>query len=135
MIKYLFPLLLLTACDAQRDMGGNIDDYADAADAAKSMVHISGTCVSACTIKLGSAHGACVEPDAILGFHSAYNWARQQHGGPWAGMDPFGNVVLLHYYDKFPKLELKATKMLESPEVTYLTAKELIALGVPACPH
>ena len=133
-LTVLFLALLTSGCQAlgERDEGGRIGDYTARADAATSKVHIAGQCLSACTLKLGSAHGVCVEPDAVLAFHSASH-SRNIYENPWLNMSPEGNVVLMRYYSKFPRLAARVAPALETPALTEIYAPELIALGVPAC--
>ena len=139
MKTYLMALSLVlslanSGCNAlgERDAGGRISDYTERANAATSVVHIAGQCLSACTIKLGSAKGVCIEPDAVLGFHSAFHM-NIPDANPWARMSPEGNQVLMSYYIKFPRLAVAVAPMLETPAMTFLNAQQLVALGVPSC--
>ena len=136
-MKYLAVLafaLSTFGCQSlgERDAGGRISDYAARADAATSKVHISGQCLSACTMKLGSAQGVCVEPDAVLGFHSAFH-PGMADANPWRALSPEGNAVLMRYYSKFPRLAARVAPALETLTITLIYAPELIALGVPSC--
>lgn len=59
------------AIDVRRDMGGSVEErigMVRALAASGTPVRISGLCVSACTLLLG-VPGACVTPEARLGFH------------------------------------------------------------------
>ena len=139
MKTYLMALSLVlslanSGCNAlgERDAGGRISDYTERANAATSVVHIAGQCLSACTIKLGSAKGVCIEPDAVLGFHSASH-TNMPDGNPWANMSPESNQILMRYYSKFPKLAAVVAPMLATPAMSFLNAQQLIALGVPSC--
>ena len=136
-MKYLAVLafaLSTFGCQAlgERDTGGRISEYAARADAATAKVHISGQCLSACTMKLGSAKGVCVEPDAVLGFHSAFHPGTTV-ANPWRTASPEGNAILMRYYSKFPRLAARVAPALESPSLTLFYAPELIALGVSPC--
>jgi hypothetical protein len=62
----------------REDRGGRIGTYVDKYKGLRSsgeMVIIDGSCVSACTIVLGSVPSdkICVTPRARLGFHAAWN--------------------------------------------------------------
>lgn len=111
------------------DRGGDIPSYVNtiaAANGSGALVVIEGTCVSACTIRLG-AKNRCVRSDAILWFHAAVEGS---------SISATANAVLLDAYPPRVREEVLRRGMLEdvdlNPENT-LTGRELIGLGEREC--
>lgn len=84
----LFAALSLGTADAtvriKDDMGGLMTDYASRFSNMRQSgekVVIDGPCYSACTMLLGmlSRDQVCVTPNAVLGFHAAWNFDDAGH--------------------------------------------------------
>jgi hypothetical protein len=138
-----FFALSISGCLAQsvdshgtliRDDGGRLVIYADRADTAMHQLRIPMHCASACTILLAARHGACLQPNGWIAVHSSYDWARREHGGPWAGMSQSGNDLIRHYYARLSKaVYARLSPLLDNPWLTQVDNSELIALGMNAC--
>src|SRR5215471_13721240 len=87
-IGVLMVALTLGSADAtvriRDDMGGLMTDYASRFENMRQSgerVVIDGPCYSACTMLLGmlSRDQVCVTPNAVLGFHAAWNFDDSGH--------------------------------------------------------
>jgi len=114
------------------DMGGLMTEYADrfaSMRASGERVVIDGPCYSACTMLLGmlSRDQVCVTPNAVLGFHAAWNF------------DDYGRRVtsasatqeLIDIYPQRIRSWIARRGGL-SPHMKYLRGRELTAL-YPLC--
>ena len=99
------------------DLGGVVADYLS-----KYMnegpEEIRGVCMSACTLALSDPR-TCVQPNAYLGFHAASN--------------ANGTRFMFLMYPP-PVRDWIASHGGLMPTMIYLTGREAIRLGVPACP-
>ena len=116
------------------DRGGSLDQrYAQIEDLRRrgEAVHITGSCLSACTLYLGLTQ-TCVTPAAQLGFHAP---ATRLPGIPLTAADFERQTQLMaaHYpvilRDWFLREARYATN-----SVYMLSGAQLIAMGYPACP-
>ena len=96
------------------DLGGSVADYLDRAMTSYS--RIDGVCASACTMLL---HNGCVYPDAVLMFH--------------AGTTNLGTDVMRRMYPPRVRAWVDARGALDTPNITRMSGREAIALGVPRC--
>ncbi|HEY8033950.1 MAG TPA: hypothetical protein VIF02_16650 [Methylocella sp.] len=119
------------------DRGGDVERYVAAvaaANEARTLVVIEGTCESACTIKLAAKY-KCVRPNAILWFHSATAKAVLE-GEERSFVSVGGNETLLRSYPPQVRHKILLHHMLDNtefdPENT-LTGRELIMLGEKEC--
>ena len=109
----VMPLSLIACVD----MGGSIRDRLANLDPAP----ITGTCASACTMRLKVA---CVSPGARLGFHSAVN------GSPSA--IAWGTQTMADHYP--PALrDWYLAGPAHGEDVVWLTGADAVAMGARAC--
>ncbi len=106
------------------DPGGEIDDYYLEATLAQD-VEILGLCASACTMFL-SAPRVCIDPDAELRFHSAYDDDGK--------LNAEGSRMMLSTYPRAIRAWVERHHALDSKKLTFMTGHDAIALGVPSCP-
>jgi hypothetical protein len=109
------------------DGGGSVSDYFDqiaAANAAGATIEISGTCASACTMKLG-AQRVCIYRQAQLWFHAAYD--------DYGGLNSLGTRIMLRQYPAGIRAWASRAGALASSEFTTMSGAEAIALGVADC--
>ena len=126
LVLWLFPLSASVQA-AQIDHGGKLSNYmamVHEADRQNREVRISGYCASACTIKLG-AKNVCIEPEAILMFHSA----RDAYGARSA----VGNLILTSYYPRPLRKLSNVTLALSGDAGLRMTGLQLIGLGLRKC--
>ena len=112
------------------DRGGIIFHYQQEIAAARGAHVISGDCMSACTMWLGY-RGSCVEPDAVLWFHSASSGFEGRN--PWADRSPIGSVMMADSYPPALRRLVIAHGWLATPEWHTLTGIEAVGLGARAC--
>ena len=109
------------------DGGGSVVDYMRRtrdADRGPGVTVISGTCASACTMKLGMRN-ACVTPDATLLFHQASsNGARSE----------IGSLLMLGSYPRGIRQWVARTGALSSDRLTEMSGRQAISLGIRKCP-
>lgn len=110
------------------DLGGQIGDYLSkyqALSRSGEQVEIDGTCASACTMLLGMIPSSriCVTPQAVLEFHSAWDFARS--GNQVVSRE--GNEILWSYYPSNVRRWITRHGGLHS-EVLYLRGFELNAM-------
>jgi hypothetical protein len=87
---------------------------------------IAGVCYSRCTMALIS--GACVTPNAELGFHAVTN-----AGG---NVDRVATATVESLYPLGIRRWIRETGAMSSLQITTLSGTEAMRLGVPACsPH
>lgn len=135
----LFALLLFTVPAAgatlrvSNDWGGPVDDRVKAIarlEATGTQVRITGVCASACTLYL-KLPTTCVAPGARLGFH-----------GPQADNDL--GVLPLDTFNRYQRLMAShypaklSAWFLQGPGADmdgeeWLSARQAVAMGVPAC--
>ena len=137
MLKFIVSCLaLLCASPASADLfmpmdrGGQIAEYEALVAASPRPIRIDGYCMSACTIKLAKG---CVTRRAVLMFHSAFDPVIAGRAGPWAGMSPGGNAVLMRYYPRRIAEHVRRNGWLLSPSYSEMTGAEAIKLGIPEC--
>lgn len=137
MLKFIVAFVaLLCASSAHADLfmpmdrGGQIAEYEALVAASPRPIRIDGYCMSACTIKLAKG---CVTRRAVLMFHSAFDPIVSGRSGPWAGMSPGGNEILMRYYPKRVAEHVRKNGWLLSPSYSKMTGAKAIALGVPEC--
>jgi hypothetical protein len=109
------------------DGGGRVSDYFDqvaSADAAGVTIEISGTCASACTMKLG-ARRVCVHRDAELWFHAAHD----ANGG----FNSLGTRIMMRQYPAGIRAWAARAGALASNDFTTLSGAQAIALGIADC--
>lgn len=107
------------------DGGGDVLHYMNnvhVANARRQEMRLDGTCLSACTMKLGIRR-ACVTPDARFGFHSPV----RSDGSLAAGW----RAVLLGHYPE--RVRRYVEPMLADRDYTMVSGATLIALGMRAC--
>lgn len=106
------------------DPGGWIGEYLVEAQITPD-VEILGLCASACTIFL-SVPDVCISPGAELGFHSAYD--------DDGTLNPSGSQAMLSSYPRAIRAWVERHHALDSKNLTFMSGREAIALGVPSCP-
>jgi hypothetical protein len=109
------------------DRGGYVSDYfgqVASANARGETIEISGTCASACTMKLG-ARRVCVHRDAELWFHAAHN-----NGG---GLNTLGTRIMLRQYPARIRHWVMSHGAVASSNFTTMSGATAIALGVRDC--
>ena len=83
-------------------------------------------CDSRCAFELVMNRGSCVSPDALVGFHAVDYPGRgfdARESGAYVGSIPFPKIYRL----------LQRTGWAYRQQVTYLSGRDLIGLGVPQC--
>jgi hypothetical protein len=113
------------------DRGGRIGNYLDKYDALRTSgetVIIDGSCLSACTIVLGTiAHDRiCVTSNASLGFHAAYDFGANGHTVP----NLEATRMLYSHYPSAVRHWIAARGGLKS-EMIFLRGKELMSMYRP----
>ena len=114
------------------DMGGLMTEYASrfaSLRASGERVVIDGPCYSACTMLLGmlSRDQVCVTPNAVLGFHAAWNFDDAGHRVTSAS----ATQALIDIYPPRIRSWLAKRGGL-SPHMKYLRGHELATI-YPAC--
>lgn len=107
------------------DGGGDVLHYMNnvhVANARREEQRLDGTCLSACTMKLGIRR-ACVTPEARFGFHSPV----RADGSLAAGW----RAVLLGHYPE--RVRRYVEPMLAERDYTMVSGATLIALGMRPC--
>jgi hypothetical protein len=106
------------------DLGGRfvLANYVPERRAAGA-IQISGVCYSRCTLDLIA--GACVWPDAELGFHAVRNGSGQ--------IDRVATLTVESLYPIGVRNWIRRTGAMNSGEITKLSGAQAIRLGVPAC--
>ena len=109
------------------DGGGYVSDYFDLVASANergSHVAISGTCASACTMKLGIRH-VCVQRDASLWFHAAHNSD--------GSINSLGTRIMMRQYPRGIRRWVRHHRALSTKNITAMSGSVAIALGVREC--
>jgi hypothetical protein len=114
------------------DMGGLMTEYAARfaeIRASGEKVEIDGPCYSACTMLLGmlSREQVCITPNAVLGFHAAWNFDDYGRRVISAG----GTQDLMHIYPRSIRSWIARRGGL-SPNLKFLRGRELAAM-YPMC--
>ena len=114
------------------DMGGLMTEYASrfaSLRASGERVVIDGPCYSACTMLLGmlSRDQVCVTPNAVLGFHAAWNFDDSGHKVTSAS----ATQALIDIYPPRIRSWIQRRGGL-SPHMKYLRGSELAAM-YPIC--
>ena len=131
-------LAALTICPADAtvrirdDMGGLMTEYASRfanMRESREKVVIDGPCYSACTMLLGmlTRDQVCVTPNAVLGFHAAWNFDDSGHKVTSAS----ATQALIDIYPPRIRSWLAKRGGL-SPHMKYLRGSELASI-YPAC--
>lgn len=113
------------------DFGGSIFERLNAMqdiDSTGAEYHISGVCISACTMYLGLKR-VCVESGSILEFHSAGEMLPDGR----VKMSRFGNDILMAVYPENVRQWIIKHNALSSLELTGMTANEAFSIGVKKC--
>jgi hypothetical protein len=114
------------ACAGRRpcDLGGQfvLARYMPERHAAGAL-QIFGVCYSRCTFDLIA--GACVWPNAELGFHAVRNSAGE--------VDRVATMMIESLYPLAVRNWIRRTGAMSSTEITTLSGAQAIQLGVPAC--
>jgi hypothetical protein len=122
-----FAMLFYVASEPESyDGGGSVMKYyrgVQAANRRSQPMAITGTCASACTEKLGIKR-ICIYPNATLLFHQASLYGVRSE---------YGNRILMSMYPKPIQNWVRRNGALNSPELTQMTGKEAIRLGVQSC--
>jgi hypothetical protein len=113
------------------DRGGRIGNYLDKYEALRTSgetVIIDGSCLSACTIVLGTiAHDRiCVTSNASLGFHAAYDFSANGHTVP----NLEATRMLYSHYPSAVRHWISARGGLKA-EMIFLRGKELMSMYRP----
>ena len=109
------------------DLGGSfvLGDYLGQHGASRHEV-ITGTCYSRCTMAL--IGGACVTPNAELGFHAVTDM--------FGHVDQVASRTIESLYPVGLRHWIRETGAMRSLEIRTLSGSQAIRLGVPACrPH
>jgi hypothetical protein len=106
------------------DLGGRfvLANYLPERHAAGGL-QISGVCYSRCTLDL--AAGACVWPDAELGFHAVRNSSGE--------IDRVATMMVESLYPIGVRNWIRRVGAMNSGEITKLSGAQAIRLGIPAC--
>ncbi len=113
------------------DMGGLMTDYASRFASMRQTgerVVIDGACFSACTMLLGMLprDQVCVTPNAVLGFHAAWNFDGYGHRVTSAG----ATRELIDIYPHRIRTWLARRGGL-SPQMKFLRGRELLTMYAP----
>lgn len=116
----------------ENDNGGSAQDYIDRAGR-REPLELRGDCFSACTIYLSNPK-ACVHPDAILGFHAAYDENPEYAARPHRKEElKWWNAHLMSVYPPKVRKWIENQGGLTS-EWLILSGEELRSM-VPICPY
>jgi hypothetical protein len=121
-------LFYIPSAPESYDPGGNVMEHyrmVQAANRSKLHAVISGTCISACTMRLG-INNVCIDPNATLLFHQA------SHHGTIIKSE-YDTKILMSMYPKMIQEWVRRNGALNSHELTKLTGREAIKMGIPSC--
>ena len=134
----VFTLAGVRASDAavriRQDRGGRIGAYVDKYQGLRSsgeMVIIDGSCVSACTIVLGSVphDKICVTSRAKLGFHAA--WNPGSDGRKITNSEATQTLYSMYPFEVRRWIDQRGGL---SPRMIFLSGHELVAMYRPCYP-
>ena len=111
------------------DGGGSVMKYyrdVQAANRRSQLVAINGTCASSCTMKLGIKR-LCIDPTATLLFHQA------SHVGTTLKSEDGTKRFMSMYPKNIQKWVRNNGQALNSHDLTKMTGKEAISLGIRSC--
>jgi hypothetical protein len=115
------------------DLGGRVDLFIARTQeyrATNRRIVIRGKCSSACTLAL-SLPNTCVEPSASMGFHAA-RWLENDTSVPPRQRGQRAPVETEQMWSSYPAAVQRRLGGLGA-DMVYLSGRELISLGVPAC--
>jgi hypothetical protein len=135
LLAALFLLVEIGACDAAvriaRDAGGRIETYVGKYQGVRSSgerVIIDGSCVSACTIVLGTVphDRICVTSRARLGFHAA--WDPDSRGRKITNLQATQTLYLMYPVEVRRWIDQRGGL---TPRMIFLSGRELASMFRP----
>lgn len=115
------------------DLGGRVDRFIARTQeyrATNRRIVIRGKCSSACTLAL-SLPNTCIEPSASMGFHAA-RWLENDMSVPPRQRGALAPVETAQMWRAYPAAVQRRLGGLGA-DMVYLSGRELISLGIPAC--
>ena len=135
-LSLIVTVLTVTTADAtmriRGDMGGLMSDYASRFASVRQSgekVVVDGPCYSACTMLLGmlSRDQVCVTPNAVMGFHAAWNFDESGR----RVTSPSATQALMDVYPQSVRSWIAHRGGL-SPQLKFMRGRELSAM-YPSC--